>query len=603
MDPITGLFSLGVGGAMILNKAVDYLIPAKYQPQFRVQKERDERLDEFQRRQQRENQMFQIARDVHNQEFQSRRDIEQRQFQMEMEANRMAFQNQRDIEQRQFQMEMEANRMAFQERIEMRRLQVQKQLEEQRERLTVALTEMNIKNSREIARFNAMAMRENQILVARENARNLLQDRMVQDALKNFPLNISPLVLLKNRPHALSSLLRFTVGEECNITDVASDIMNYAENPEALNVFVAPVYVDSKIRNREILSRQIWDSTYQRLESFFTTHYNRRSKRPVIFYPTAWNDKYSAGMHASETLHFFLRDMPCIVLEPRFDGNNFRIMVSSWGLGYTSTEHIRTELNFNINIDTILAYSVYERSKSALEVIKVLESADITESEKTPFVMQHRVLERNIKLYESLGIEERIKKNKMNEIDAFGIYNIFKIEPLQDLALLSDALSAQIGMTLASLTDIHHLRSTDADPLFPELMKIHFPQLYCNEDLRKMLFKSYERILIHLRNEDNFMLSPEERKLLVNIREQQISKVRYDLGLQNEENSWEEIESQIRKYCRETFGFEDSDFKYVWETCLDEMTSKDKPFFELILPIIEDATMQRQLKKKLNRLS
>ena len=238
------------------------------------------------------------------------------------------------MEQRQFQMEMEANRMAFQERIEMRRLQVQKHLEEQRQKLTVALTEMNIKNSREIARFNAMAMRETQILVARENARNLLQDRMVQDALKNFPLNISPLVLLKNRPHALSSLLRFTVGEECNISDVASDIMNYAENPEALNVFVAPVFVDSKIRNREILSRQIWDSTYQRLESFFTTHYNRRSKRPVIFYPTAWNDKYSAGMHASETLHFFLRDMPCIVLEPRFDGNNFRIMVSSWGLGY-----------------------------------------------------------------------------------------------------------------------------------------------------------------------------------------------------------------------------------------------------------------------------
>ena len=47
MDPITGLFSLGVGGAMILNKAVDYLIPTKYQPQFKAQQERDERLEEF----------------------------------------------------------------------------------------------------------------------------------------------------------------------------------------------------------------------------------------------------------------------------------------------------------------------------------------------------------------------------------------------------------------------------------------------------------------------------------------------------------------------------------------------------------------------------
>ena len=572
----------GIGGVMAINKIVDYVVPIKYQPQFKAQKERDDRLQEFQKRQQKENQMFQAERD----------------------AQQQAFQRQRDAEQRHFQMEMEANRMAFQERIEMRRLQVQKQLEEQRAKLTIALNEMNIKNSREIARFNAMAMRETQILVARENAQNLLQDRMVQDALKNFPLNISPLVLLKNRPHSLASLLRFTVGENCNMADVASDVMNYAENPEALNVFVAPVYVDSKIKNREILSRQIWDTTYQRLESFFTTYYNRRSERPVIFYPTAWNDKYSPGMHASETLHFFLRDMPCVVLEPRFDGNNFRIMVSSWGLGYTSTEHVRTELNFNINIDAILAYSVYERSKTALGVLNDLAKADIAETEKTPFIMQQRILERNIKLYESLRIDERIgNKEKMNEIDAFGIYNIFKIEPVQDLALLSDALSAQIGMTLASLTDIHHLRSTDTDPIFPELMKEHFPQLYSNEELRKLLYKSYERIFIHLRNEENYLLSPDERKLLVNIREQQISKVRFDLELQSGENSKEEIEQQIRKYSKETFDFEDSDFRYVWETCLDEMSAKDKPFFELLLPQIEDEVMQRQLKKKLNRLA
>lgn len=576
----------GIGGVMAINKIVDYVVPIKYQPQFKAQKERDDRLQEFQKRQQKENQMFQAERD----------------------AQQQAFQRQRDAEQRHFQMEMEANRMAFQERIEMRRLQVQKQLEEQRAKLTIALNEMNIKNSREIARFNAMAMRETQILVARENAQNLLQDRMVQDALKNFPLNISPLVLLKNRPHSLASLLRFTVANndnevtECNLADVASDVMNYAENPEALNVFVAPVYVDSKIRNREILSKQIWDTTYQRLESFFTAHYNRRSKRPVIFYPTAWNDKYSPGMHASETLHFFLRDMPCVVLEPRFDGNNFRIMVSSWGLGYTSTEHVRTELNFNINIDAILAYSVYERSKTALGVLNDLAKADIAETEKEPFFRQKRILERNIKLYESLRIDERIGNNQMNEIDAFGIYNIFKIEPVQDLALLSDALSAQIGMTLASLTDIHHLRSTDTDPIFPKLMKEHFPQLYSNEELRKLLYKSYERIFIHLRNEENYLLLPDERKLLVNIREQQISKVRFDLELQSGENSKEEIKQQIRKYSKETFDFEDSDFRYVWETCLDEMSAKDKPFFELLLPQIEDEVMQRQLKKKLNRL-
>ena len=115
--------------------------------------------------------------------------------------------------------------------------------------------------------------------------------------------------------------------------------------------------------------------------------------------------------------------------------------------------------------------------------------------------------------------------------------------------------------------------------------------------------KSYERIFIHLRSEESYILSPDERKLLVNIREQQISKVRFDLELQSGENSKEEIEQQIRKYSKETFDFEDSDFRYVWETCLDEMSAKDKPFFELLLPQIEDEAMQRQLKKKLNRLA
>ncbi len=571
----------GIGGVMAINKIVDYVVPIKYQPQFKAQKERDDRLQEFQKRQQKENQMFQTERD----------------------AQQQAFQRQRDAEQRHFQMEMEANRMAFQERIEMRRLQVQKQLEEQRAKLTIALNEMNIKNSQEIAQFNARAMRETQILVARENAQNLLQDHMVQDALRNFPLNISPLVLLKNRPHSLASLLRFTIGESCNMSDVVNDVMNYAENPEALNVFVAPVYVDSKIKNREILSRQIWDTTYQRLESFFTAYYNRRSERPVIFYPTAWNDKYSPGMHASETLHFFLRDMPCVVLEPRFDGNNFRIMVSSWGLGYTSTEHVRTELNFKINIDAILAYSVYERSKTALGVLNDLEKADIAETEKTPFFMQQRILERNIKLYEALRFDERIANNQINEIDALGIYNIFKIEPVQDLALLSKSLSSQIGMTLATLTDIHHLRSTDINPIYPKLLKEEFPELYNNKELCDQLFKSYKKVFLRIIDEETYLLSPEERGMLQGSRSLQLNEIKTHLAIQDEEKSNKEIEYLIREYGRKAFGVEDLDFKTVWETCLDEMTAKDKPFFELLLPQIEDETMQRQLKKKLNRLS
>ena len=40
----------GIGGVMAINKIVDYVVPIKYQPQFKAQKERDERLQEFQKR-------------------------------------------------------------------------------------------------------------------------------------------------------------------------------------------------------------------------------------------------------------------------------------------------------------------------------------------------------------------------------------------------------------------------------------------------------------------------------------------------------------------------------------------------------------------------
>lgn len=558
-----------VAGVMAVKEILNWVVPMKYQPQYRMQKERDDRLEEFQQRQQKNNQEFQEELQQHGQAF---------------------------------QLEVEANRMAFQEKQEMRRLQFQAQMEAQREKLQMTLANMNIRNSQEIAKFQAIAMRETQILVARENAQNMLQDHMVQAALKDFPLNISPLVLLKNRPHALSSLLRFTIGEDCKTEDVCKDVMNYATNPEALNIFVAPVYVDSKIKNRTVLSDQIWDTTYQKLESFFTMHYNRRSERPVIFYPTAWNNKFNPGMHASETLHFFLKDMPCIVIEPRFDGLNFRLMISAWGLGYTSTEHIRTELNFQINIDEILAQSVYDRSKKALSVLSDISKADIPETEKRPFFIQEAALEKNVKLFEALHLDERKVNDHMDEIDALGIYNIFKVEPVQDLAQLSDLLSAQIGMTLASLSDIHHLKSTDAEPMLPVLMKQYFPILYQNKEIREILFSNYHRVLTRLKDEAILLIDAKDIKLLENFRAIQIDRIQNELEIAKIDKE-ESVEEQIRKIGRDIFECTDPDFEMVWETCLDSMTQQHIPMFENILPQITDSKKLRQLTKKLERLS
>ena len=566
--------------------------------------ERAARLERFNKRLQEENQLFNLQRDELNRRYNDRRDAEARAHQDKRDRENRQFQMQMSNENRKFQLEIEAKRLSYQERTEMRRLQLQEQMEIKRMVLQESLAKRNIKNAQEIAKFQAVAMRETQILVARENAQNMLHDHLVQSALKDFPLNISPLVLLKNRPHSLSSLLRFTVGEDCNMGDVVSDVLGYADNPEALNIFVAPVYVDSKIKNRKVLSDQIWDTTYQRLESFFIEHYNRRSKRPVIFYPTAWNDKCHPGMHASETLHFFLRDMPCLVLEPRFDGQNFRLMISAWGLGYASTDHIRTELKFDFNIDAVLAQSAYQRSKKALSVIAGIVNADVPPSLKASFASMESTLERNVLLYESLNLDEKIQNNQLDEIDSFGIYNIFKIEPVQDLSTLAYMLSAQIGMTLAALTDIHHLRSTDIDPILPSLLKEHFSELYAYEELRKLLFKSYENIFIYLRNEDTrLLISEEDNNRLKLVREQQIDLVRSELALISSSDIENEIEKKIRQYAEQEYKLTHEDFDELWDLCLDKIRMKDKPFFDPILRTkgLDDIKL-KQLDKILCRL-
>ena len=595
-----GVVGLGpVATVMAANKLTDIILqnlPEKWYnklPSTKRQKAREARLEEFQRRMQQDSQDYQ--RQLQEDSFR---------FQSDQQDKNFIFQIHRDEEQRLFQLELEAHRLAFQEKLEMRRLQFQEQMEEKRAELQRTLTELNIRNSQQIAQFQAIAMRETQILVARENAQNTLQDRMVQAALKDFPLNISPLVLLKNRPHSLSSLLRFTIGQECRAIDVYNDVMSYAANPEALNIFVAPVYVDNKIRNRQVLSEQIWDTTYQKLESFFTKYYNRRSKRPVIFYPTAWNDKFNPGMHASETLHFFLKDMPCVVIEPRFDGLNFRLMISAWGLGYTSTEHIRTEMNFNINIDEILAKAAYERSKKALKVLDVIDRVDIPDKEKRPFFDQERILKNNVKLYEALEMEERMASGQMEDIEAMGIYNIFKVEPVQDLSGLSDMLTSEIGTTLAVLSDIHHLRATEAAPIFPQLMKEekYFVKLLDNKSFCRELFESYEEVLTAMREEAKSLASAEDVATIVRTRNNNIDNIGSDLGIELKKDAKEDVERQIREHTLERWGFEDDGFANVWKKFLFMIDDTDVDFCESILHKISDKNMLRQLESQMENI-
>lgn len=542
MDILTMIGLGGLGGGIVASKLIDYFVPFESSPQgklFKAQKE----------------------------------------WQNELEEKRMNF-----------QWEIEAQRMRFQERMEEKREELQKHLQANQ-----------IEASKAIALFQARAMRQTQMLLAQKHAQDTLQDHLLQDALRTFPLNVSPLVLLKNQSQPLGHLLAFSDKDEefaskTSIAQVYEEVEAIRKRPDALNIFVAPVHIDSKIKNRKVLSDQIWDTVYQRIESFFIENYNRSGDHPVIFYPTAWNDKYNPGMHAAETLHYFLKDLPCVVIEPRFDGTTFRMVFSAWGIGYNSNVHHRTELSFPmnidgipINIDAVLASSVYERSLKALDAIKEIEQTlNINEY---GFGMKKKELERNIDLFQALHIEERMKENRMEEIDALGIYNIFKIEPVQDLAKLAEYLSVRIGLNLAVLADIHHLRSYDRDPILPSLLKPYFPSLYEDKSVREQLFQEYENSYVWLRREEIEFNGMKE------IRGIQIANIKKLLDLSNSSEVVESVTEMTCNYVKKHFNVDANSLTDAINFSIELWKKVDIPFFQSLLKVDEVADNRKLFRR------
>ena len=575
------LTPVAILGASAINATVAWKNTSR---NIEAQNKRDERLKELQERHRLEDKRFQIARDQENERF---------------------------------QLEMEANRMNFQEHMELRRLQFQVKMEEQREKFQAALQTQQIKSSRELAQFQAQAMRETQILVSRENAQNLLGNQMILEALKMFPLNISPMVLFNNRPHSLSSLLRFTTSEHIEIDingrkklietgphGVIQDVLNYAEHPEALNIFIAPVFVDSKMDYQHTLSAKIWGLTYQKIESFFTKHYSRSSQRPVVFYPTAWNDKYTSGVHASETLHFFLKDLPCIVLEPKFDGNKLRMAVSSWGLGYGSTEHFRTECTIDVNIDIAIAIAAYNRSKNTLDAINIMQGAVPTnqrqklEEEKVRF-------NKNINMYKAFKIgdiqtmDTADRQKLYNQIAALGVDKIFSIDISKDLEPVANYFASQIGAALAMLSDIHHLVATRVDPVLPDLMNKegYFGDIFKDKTMCKKLSEAYASAYILIRDEEcSLALEKEESDRIYGNRNTQLTAIKEKLGFMDDE-SWEKI---VSRFVRDRFGYEDDDFEKVWSKFIIDTDESDLSRLKAILPLIKDEEKSEMLSEKIS---
>lgn len=502
---------------------------------------------------------------------------------------------------REVKLKIHAAELDQQERLEIRRLRVQENIARQQKELQEYLYAKGVKDSREIEKFKALAERETQILIARENAQNILQDVLVKQALSDFPLNISPIVLLRNRPHSLTGLLRFSSLSTSDtmppsVVTVYEDVRKYSANPEAINIFIAPISVSYNIENRDNVRVHLWDSMFQRVESFFTKNYNRNGSNPVILYPTAWRNGVDAGQHASETLHFFLKDMPCVVIEPRFDGHFLKVMISSWNIGYISNDHTRSEMVFDANLDVIMINAAYERSKKTITILEKIKDL-------TPELQKKKEASlRNIKYYEQLDVKDRISNKTLDEIEALGTYKLFDIDPLKDTEEVAETLSSLIILNLAIISDAHHLHATDTLPIFPTIFKSNFPDLFANKELRQLTFQCYERVLLLLRSQDSMSAGANNRREIERLREIQITNLQKDLELIDESSLMGSLEEKVRKYAKDILNLTDDNMEDLWGNIVDKMRFEDIPFFKEILPNITNRRLYKSIDKKIAEL-
>lgn len=370
----------------------------------------------------------------------------------------------------------EAKRMDYQAAIS-------KEQQEANFRFQAQLQEKGFRDKKELARITALWQRQTTFLANIQNCQNALKGKLFDDALRHFPLNIPPLVMLQNAGISTSSITGSIMDDPFTqqiLNSLESEALtesafytkfedNLKSSPIALSVFVTPLQIDARVSAKEKIASIVWDNVYQEMESLFIKEYNRGSERPVIFYPGAWNMNAKPGMHASEILYFFTKGMPVVVLEPRFDGKRLRMMFSCWGVGMLGDDHVRQEIAFDMDWNELILPAMYERSKKGLESLKKIESLP------PALVEASKRFAHNVTVYETMKEAEDMKADSFCD----DISKVFYLTN-NDYSIVSDMISNSMGMVMSVISDIHHLVTKGIEPKLPSIRDKYFGQILNN---------------------------------------------------------------------------------------------------------------------------
>ena len=370
----------------------------------------------------------------------------------------------------------EEERIKYQHNLSEHQAEIRREFEEK-------LHAAGMENQREIAQLSMLYNRQTALQNSVLNFSYALKSKLFDEALKNYPLNIPPIVMLRNAGVTTDAVTGDLVIDDPIAKDILS-ITNNGNNPKesllsryrnifrhypiALNFFVTPLMLDSRVLAHDKIANLVWDNVYQSLESLFINEYNRSGKRPVNFYPAAWNQNAKPGLHAAEILYFFTKGMPVAVLEPRYDGKQLRFIFSCWGIGSEPDKQIRQEITFDMNWNSIVLSAMYERSVDSLKRINQLKDIPPLIADSAKKKMEHNIL-----MYKQLQSINALDNNPITD----DISKLFHLTT-EDYSPLSKLIADAMGISMSLIADVHHLTSRGISPHFPELLKTNFNEAF-----------------------------------------------------------------------------------------------------------------------------
>lgn len=447
------------------------------------------------------------------------------------------------------------------------------ELEHIRQKARLRELSMQLNANAELQKQLQMTTRETNILVSRFTAQENLKNTFWQDAIRRFPLNISPISILENNGVNIE-LLTKRLSEKNMSEEQIRELRTYLfADKKPLNVFVLPITVDSRVGGKETIAAQVWDSVYQNVESIFVNEYNSCGNRPVSIYSTAWNQNAKPGLHAAEEIYFFLKYLPSVVVEPRFDGKRLKIMFTCWGIGYTLGQRVRQELTVDLDWLPIITTNAYERSKKNLKLIEKIDIKDdsFLRNKKESYL-------HNIKLYEELSIDKKLENGKIDELNTLGDYSKWFALDSYDWGNIADIISSTLGLTVAAISDTHHLLSSDVEPLLPQIHNKYFSSIL-NEALIQSLIDMYEQSFYKL-----VLMDETSNRKALTVRDMQIRNI-YDAFKVSCPDKVNPLES-IVSYCRVKWNHESKGFNDAFDYYVKHFTSDDVNFTKQIMPYL-----------------